>query len=69
MNLQGHIVEILRMVEVLMESRNRQKDLAEDVGTTQATINRILHGAMPSYDLGKRLEILYEQENVGRSVR
>jgi predicted transcriptional regulator len=59
---------VQEMVKILLEEGYRQVDLAIEVNTTQATVNRIFHGSMPSYELGKRIENLYLKDHKRQSL-
>lgn len=52
MNLQ----EVLR---TLIESGLSETEIAQRIGVSQPTVNRIKNGADPAYRTGKRLERLY----------
>lgn len=46
-----------------------ETDLADHAGTSQPTINRIKHGASPSYETGKALVDLAEEEGCASASR
>lgn len=52
------------MIRALMEDGMTQSEIAQAVGTNQATVCRTLKGSEPRYSTGKRIEKLY-QERVG----
>jgi ribosome-binding protein aMBF1 (putative translation factor) len=57
-------MNIQEIVNALLKQGYTQSRLADEVRTTQATVNRISHGSMPSYVLGKRIEDVYHKNRL-----
>ena len=55
------------MVGFLVSKGFSEMKIAKLVDTSQPTINRIKNGSKTTYELGKRIEALYESEVVDNS--
>ncbi|MBV4534155.1 helix-turn-helix domain-containing protein [Pseudomonas sp. SWRI107] len=60
-------MSIQEMLGALIERGFSQRAIAERVGVTQPTIYRATKGAAVRYEVGKAIEVFYEEEI--RSVR
>jgi len=55
------MVSISDMLAALVRSGHSQATIAERLGTTQATVSRLMHGQGTSYGMGKKIEALYAE--------
>ncbi|WEJ22986.1 hypothetical protein N0B28_06790 [Pseudomonas sp. SD17-1] len=53
---------IQKMLQGLMALGFSQRAIADRVGTTQPTICRATKGATVSYEIGKAIEVFYEEQ-------
>lgn len=53
---------IQQMLQALIELGFSQRAIADRVGTTQPTIYRATKGAAVRYEVGKAIELLYEEQ-------
>ncbi|KIU47516.1 prophage PssSM-02 [Pseudomonas putida] len=53
---------IQKMLQRLMALGFSQRAIADRVGTTQPTICRATKGATVSYEIGKAIELFYEEQ-------
>lgn len=54
-------------IEHLIAQGMTEQAIASKAGTTQSTVNRIRHGQQPSFDLGKSLVELAQQNKPRRA--
>ena len=55
-------MKISHMIKALLDSGLTEKNIAEQVSTTQPTVNRIKRGGNPAYELGCRIESFYRSQ-------
>ncbi|QXH53186.1 helix-turn-helix domain-containing protein [Pseudomonas fakonensis] len=62
-------MSIQEMLGALIERGFSQRAIAERVGVTQPTIYRATKGAAVRYEVGKAIEVFYEEEIRGARQR
>lgn len=62
-------MSIQEMLGALIERGFSQRAIAERVGVTQPTIYRATKGAAVRYEVGKAIEVFYEEEISGARQR
>lgn len=55
-------MSIKEMLKALIEKGFSQRAIADRVGVTQPTIYRATQGAAVRYEVGKAIEVFYEEE-------
>ncbi|UVJ45523.1 hypothetical protein NVV94_08195 [Pseudomonas sp. LS1212] len=60
---------IQEMLQKLIELGFSQRAIADRVGTTQPTIYRATKGAAVRYEVGKAIELLYEEQIKSSGLR
>lgn len=67
MNYIRQMKSIQQMIKELIANGMSEKNIANQLGSTQPTVHRMKHGAETSYSNGKALEKIYSERRTERA--